>query len=116
MRRVAEKESYGDNEKRDLNVYDDVEGVQIKLATIHSVKGETHDATLVCETKYQHWFDIREMAEFLCNPDAARPVADYTQPRSKETNRAAFMKRLFVAMSRPRYLLCLAGEEEPSDH
>ena len=48
------------------------------------------------------------MAEFLCNPDALRPVADYTQPRSKVTNRAAFMKRLFVAMSRSRYLLCLA--------
>ena len=72
------------------------------------MKGETHDATLVCETKYSHWYDIQEMAEFLCNPDAVRPIADYTQPKSKETNRAAFMKRLFVAMSRPRYLLCLA--------
>lgn len=90
------------------NVYDSVDGVRIALATIHSVKGETHDATLVCETKYSHWYDIHEMAEFLCNPDAVRPVADYMQPKSKETTRAAFMKRLFVAMSRPRYLLCLA--------
>jgi hypothetical protein len=90
------------------NVFDAVDGVRIALATIHSVKGETHDATLVCETKYRSWYDIQEMAEFLCNPDAVRPVADYTQPKSKETNRAAYMKRLFVAMSRPRYLLCLA--------
>jgi DNA helicase II / ATP-dependent DNA helicase PcrA len=93
---------------REPNLYDAVDGIRIALATIHSVKGETHDATLVCETKYSHWYDIQEMAEFLCNPDAVRPVADYTQPKSKETNRAAFMKRLFVAMSRPRYLLCLA--------
>lgn len=93
---------------RDPNVYDAIHGIRIALATIHGVKGETHDATLVCETKYSHWYDIQEMAEFLCNPDAVRPIADYTQPKSKETNRAAFMKRLFVAMSRPRYLLCLA--------
>ena len=93
---------------RDPNVYDAIHGIRIALATIHGVKGETHDATLVCETKYSHWYDIQEMAEFLCNPDAVRPIADYMQPKSKETNRAAFMKRLFVAMSRPRYLLCLA--------
>lgn len=91
-----------------LNVYDATSGVRITLATIHSVKGETHDATLVCETKYNVWYDLQEMAEFLCQPDAERPVADYSQPKSKATNRAAFMKRLFVAMSRPRFLLCLA--------
>jgi DNA helicase II / ATP-dependent DNA helicase PcrA len=103
-------EEEADNEEglRNPNIYDAVAGVRIALATIHSVKGETHDATLVCETKYRSWYDIQEMAEFLCNPDAARPVADYVQPNSKATNRAAFMKRLFVAMSRPRYLLCLA--------
>jgi hypothetical protein len=97
-----------DEAAQNTNVYKSVDGVRISLATIHSVKGETHDATLVCETKYSRWYDIREMLEFLCNPDAARPIPNYTQPKSKETNRAAFMKRLFVAMSRPRYLLCLA--------
>jgi DNA helicase II / ATP-dependent DNA helicase PcrA len=97
-----------DEDPRSPNFCDAVDGVRIALATIHSVKGETHDATLVCETKYSFWYDIQEMAEFLCHPNAVRPVADYTQPKSKETNRAAFMKRLFVAMSRPRYLLCLA--------
>jgi DNA helicase-2/ATP-dependent DNA helicase PcrA len=78
------------------------------MATIHSVKGETHDTTLACETKYSFWYDVQEMAEFLCDPDAARPVADYSQPKSKATNRAAFMKRLFIAMNWTRYLLCLA--------
>jgi len=102
-------EELGNEEaRRNSNVYDVVAGIRIELATIHSVKGESHDATLVCETKYRSWYDIHEMAEFLCNPNAVRPVADYMQPMSKETNRAAFMKRLFVAMSRPRYLLCLA--------
>ena len=90
------------------NVYDGVAGVQIALATIHSVKGETHDATLVCETKHYRWYDIQEMAEFLCKSNAVIPVADPTKPTSKESIRATFMKRLFVAMSRPRYLLCLA--------
>ena len=91
-----------------LNIYEAADSLRVSLATIHSVKGETHDATLVCETRYRSWFDIHEMVEFLCNPNAARPVPDYSQPNSKVTNRAAFMKRLFVAMSRPRFLLCLA--------
>lgn len=103
-----EEEDGNEEAPRNPNVYDTVAGVRIALATIHGVKGETHDATLVCETKYQFWYDIQEMAEFLCNPNSVRPLADHTQPKSKETNRAAFMKRLFVAMSRPRYLLCLA--------
>jgi hypothetical protein len=103
-----EEDAENEDGPRNPNIYDAVLGVRIALATIHSVKGETHDATLVCETKYRSWYDIHEMVEFLCNPEAARPVADYAQPNSKETNRAAFMKRLFVAMSRPRYLLCLA--------
>lgn len=102
-------ETAGDGEvPRNPNVYTSPDGVRITLATIHSVKGETHDATLACETKYRSWYDIREMVEFLCNPDAGRPVVDYAHPGCKATNRAAFMKRLFVAMSRPRYLLCLA--------
>jgi hypothetical protein len=90
------------------NIYQLESGVQIALSTIHSVKGETHDATLVCETKYNKWFDIQEMGEFLCNPSAVRPIYDLGKPTGKESVRAAFMKRLYVAMSRPRFLLCLA--------
>lgn len=90
------------------NVYECASGVQIAISTIHGVKGETHDATLVCETKYNKWFDIQEMGEFLCNPSATRPIYDPGKPKTKESVRAAFMKRLYVAMSRPRYLLCLA--------
>jgi DNA helicase II / ATP-dependent DNA helicase PcrA len=90
------------------NVFQCESGVQIALSTIHGVKGETHDATLVCETKYSKWFDIQEMREFLCNPSEVRPIYDPEKPSGKESVRAAFMKRLYVAMSRPRFLLCLA--------
>jgi DNA helicase-2/ATP-dependent DNA helicase PcrA len=100
--------SSGEEATQNRNVYDGVAGVKIALATIHSVKGETHDATLVCETSHYRWYDIQEMAEFLCKPDAARPIMDLNRPTSKESIRVTFMKRLFVAMSRPRYLLCLA--------
>ena len=62
----------------------------------------------MCETKYNKWFDIQEMAEFLCDPSASRPKFDPEKPTSKESVRAGFMKKLYVAMSRPRYLLCLA--------
>lgn len=73
-------------------------GIEIKVGTIHSVKGETHDATLVLETK---WFDedIKMAINWLVSNQDQTP----SQVRQKER-----FKRLHVAMTRPRHLLCLA--------
>jgi DNA helicase-2/ATP-dependent DNA helicase PcrA len=76
-----------------------VEGKQvaIEVATIHAVKGETHDATLVLETfYYEH--DV---------PLAIRLLVGESPP-VKSARWIAHMKRLFVAASRPRELLCFA--------
>jgi DNA helicase-2/ATP-dependent DNA helicase PcrA len=97
---------------RSQNVYCGVDGIEIGMSTIHGVKGETHSATLVCETRYNKWCDVQEMLEFLCDPDAARPVYDPEHPKTKDSVRATFMKRLYVAMSRPRFLLCLATHKD----
>lgn len=71
--------------------------VAIEIATIHAVKGETHDATLVLETHfYEH--DMELGLRVLTGT-------------SKAANKGRFlehMKRLFVAATRPRELLCLA--------
>lgn len=46
----------------------------IALSTIHGVKGETHDATLVMETKY-YCFDVGVMIPYLTGeaPSDANP-------------------------------------------
>jgi len=71
--------------------------VEIEMATIHAVKGETHDATLVLETQfYEH--DVRLAMPLL---------AGGTVPE-KKTRFIEQMKRLYVGCTRPKELLCIA--------
>lgn len=88
------------------------DGFRIELSTIHGVKGETHDATLVLETK-NHCCDLEVMLPYLteCLPSVERPNSNI--PDKPHASRAfkpnkIFMRQLYVAMSRPRHLLCLA--------
>lgn len=87
----------------------EIEGVKIELSTIHGVKGETHDATLVLETK-NHKSDLQTMIPYLTGEypnEAHRNDLLKVNPTSKKPNQV-FMRQLYVAMSRPKHLLCLA--------
>jgi len=75
------------------------DGFLIKLSTIHGVKGETHDATLVLETKF-HEFDLSSMLPFATGEKSPTPRLGQRQKK--------FMHQFYVAMSRPKHLLCLA--------
>jgi len=88
------------------------DGFQIELSTIHGVKGETHDATLIVETK-NHTFDIETMLPYLTGelPSAEHPNPELpNKPNSVRRFKPnkVFMRQFYVAMSRPRYLLCIA--------
>ena len=83
---------------RSNNIYSCPNGQSIEVGTIHSVKGETHDATLVLETQF-HQNDLKEMLPYLI--DAAKNVPNTVR-------KVEFMRKLYVAASRPRHLLCLA--------
>jgi DNA helicase II / ATP-dependent DNA helicase PcrA len=74
--------------------------VHVDVQTIHSVKGENHHATLVLETQYKK-HDVPMVLRYLT--DAA--------VRKKALGADATMhhRRMFVAMSRPRRLLCMAA-------
>ena len=72
--------------------------IEIHVGTIHSVKGETHDATLILETKWYD-YDIKKALEWVSGGQPNPP----TQTRQKER-----FKRLHVGMTRPRHLLCMA--------
>ncbi|AFU97812.1 UvrD-helicase domain-containing protein [Simiduia agarivorans] len=84
------------------NVYRSATGREIEIGTIHSVKGETHDATLVLETK-NHQFDIETLSGRLA----------FTENGSiSGTRKQKFARQLYVAASRPRRLLCMAAHQD----
>ena len=87
------------------NVYtyvDDHSGsLDIHVTTIHQAKGETHHATLVLETLfYKH--NLKVLLPFL--------RGELSQPMDKQKEKR--LKQVFVAMSRPTDLVCLAMNEK----
>lgn len=88
----------------------EIEGrvIDNQIATIHSVKGETHAATLLLETKY-HTNDITTLIDYILLENLTQP----TEARKKK-----FMKQVYVALTRPKYLLCIAMNKSgfPAEH
>ncbi|MFQ5356697.1 MAG: UvrD-helicase domain-containing protein [Mariprofundaceae bacterium] len=122
--RGAELEQFSDEDKRcqggsvkpyagNKLIHND--GFAIEFSTIHGVKGETHDATLVLETKNYN-FDMELMLPYLTGdlPDESNPNSSMKEkPSNARKPNQKFMRQLYVAMSRPKHLLCLAIR---SDH
>lgn len=92
------------------------DGFCIELSTIHGVKGETHDATLIVATK-NHRNDLEIMLPFFIGelPAEGHRNADLRLKPHHSANPSQnkqFLRQLYVAASRPRYLLCLAIHED----
>jgi DNA helicase II / ATP-dependent DNA helicase PcrA len=88
------------------------DGFKVEISTIHAVKGETHDATLILETK-NHCFDLETMIPYLTKdlPSDENPNGDLRPSPSAVARfkpNQKFMRQFYVAMSRPKHLLCLA--------
>ena len=73
--------------------------LDVKVGTIHSVKGETHTATLYMETFYQGKYESQRLKEFF----KGNSVTGNEKTFDKES-----LKMAYVGMSRPKYLLCVA--------
>jgi superfamily I DNA/RNA helicase len=82
--------------------------IENEVATIHAVKGETHAATLVLETKY-HEFDIGTLIDYILGENTNNV---------KGVRKIKHMKQLYVAFTRPKYLLCISVDKSrfPSSH
>ena len=78
--------------------------VPVHINTIHSVKGETHAATLCLETFY-YGDDIKRILRYLKIAQGAPLPAQ--QVRMIET-----LKMTYVAISRPVHFLCIAIRNE----
>jgi len=89
-------------EQGDVYVED---GIEIEVATVHAVKGETHASTLYLETSY---FGKHE-SERLSTQFKGIPYIG-TDERTLSS-----LKVAYVGMSRPRYLLCVAIQKDRFD-
>jgi len=81
------------------NVYE-YEGVKIEIDTVHGVKGQTHTATLYMET---FW-----------NKKNVANIIEYIRGESKKNPSEQVKKQLkiaYVAMTRPKELLCITMED-----
>lgn len=73
-------------------------GLRVEVGTVHSVKGETHLATLYVETFYRSKHESDRLPNGFCGV-----AVNCTGKWDKETAKMAY-----VAMSRPTHLLCFA--------
>jgi len=84
------------------NIYrytEDGKTVPIRVGSIHSVKGETHTATLVLETFY-YTHNLQSIMDWICCEKMGCSGAN-----KRDIQR---LKIHYVAMTRPTHLLCLA--------
>lgn len=88
------------------NVYHGDNGkIDIEVSTVHAVKGETHAATLYLETFYNRHHESDRLAEQF------KGVA-YTGTNEDTLKN---LRVTYVGMSRPRYLLCVAIQQDRFD-
>lgn len=93
------------NHKNTRNNTQTVEGggrkVNIRLGSIHSVKGETHTATLVLDTCLNRSHHFKKIFPWI----KGKPKKTVSEP---DENR---LKLHYVAMTRPSHLICLAMKQ-----
>jgi DNA helicase-2/ATP-dependent DNA helicase PcrA len=75
--------------------------IHVDVQTIHSIKGENHHATLVLETQYKK-HDVSMILHYMADPASRKKGTLGTEVTMHH-------RRMFVAMSRPRRLLCMAA-------
>lgn len=77
--------------------------VRVKVGSIHSVKGETHTATLVLET-YYFGHHLVSLKPWLLGQKSGRG--------REGIRNLSRLRQLYVAMTRPSHLLCMAARAD----
>ncbi len=82
--------------------------VHIRLGSIHSVKGETHTATLVLDSFF-HQHHLSELKPWLLGERTGGMKKKLRgKPEFEGSRMLGRLKLHYVAMTRPSHLLCLA--------
>lgn len=92
----------------------------IKIGSVHSVKGQTHCATMYVETfykKYETEHVLKKRKPTKRNPNKYEPSPLFQEEAdfSKEVTRMSAMRMMYVGFSRPTHLLCYAVMKENWD-
>ncbi|MBD0384846.1 UvrD-helicase domain-containing protein [Paenibacillus sedimenti] len=85
-------------------IYPNNESLIIDVNTIHSVKGETHKATLLLDTYFNRKYHLTEIKEFI--------KGDYLDEKARNPLTNYLLRLAFVALSRPTHLVGIAYHEE----
>lgn len=95
------------NEKKEdtsfNNIYISADGIKVSIGTVHSVKGETHTATLYLET-FNYANDSNRLLPFL--------KGQYPEKESKKSRHIENLKIAHVAFSRPTHLMAFACRKD----
>lgn len=86
------------------NVFHD-DKIDIEVSTVHAVKGETHAATLYLETFYNRHYESDRLSEQFKGVVYTGMDADTLKN----------LRVVYVGMSRPRYMLCVAIQKDRFD-
>ncbi len=97
-------DSHGDLSINQGNIFHK-NGIDIEIATVHSIKGETHVSTLYLETFYNGHHESDRLANQF------KGIA-YT---GSDEDTLKNLRVIYVGASRPRYLLCVAIQKDRFD-
>lgn len=98
---IGRKQLQIENENTEqLNCYDE-NGFRIEIASVHSVKGQTHCATLYLESYYKSKYESERLKNIFLQKGKLK---------KNDVNNAS-MKMIYVGFSRPTDLLCVAIHE-----
>ncbi len=82
------------------NIYE-FDGISIEIDTVHGVKGQTHLATLYMET-FVNKYTVENIINYFIGKSKKKPGIQIQE----------HLKIAYVAMTRPRKLLCVTMKEE----
>lgn len=95
------------NQKTNLYIYEkNDDSIFIDISTVHSVKGETHTATLYLETYFNKKYDVQSIIEYM--------KGKHTPPKQELLKKS--LKTAYVGMTRPTHLLCVATHKDIEPH
>jgi len=82
-----------------------IDGITLHIGTVHSVKGETHTATLYLETEYKKGKDIKRVLPCFYGEDA-------NKVNNEGNVHSQSLRVSYVGFSRPTHFLCVAVNEK----
>jgi DNA helicase-2/ATP-dependent DNA helicase PcrA len=92
---------------------EDKEKLNIEIATVHSVKGQTHCATMYVETSYHNYETQKpKIVETLKKQKHGFIVGQKKNKSEVDARGKEALKMMYVGFSRPTHLLCFAALED----